>query len=71
MNTVCLVFPNGNRKEVILSVVPRTGEGIRLRNGHTSDSSLVVEYVMHETGMDGKEPVVLVAVRERANEPAI
>ncbi len=71
MITVCLVFPNGRRQEVILSGVPRVGEGIRLENGNQGTSSLMVEYVMWEEGIGGHEPSVLASVRERKNEPQI
>ncbi len=71
MITVCIVHPNGNRQEVILSGVPRVGEGIRLKNGRDSMSSLMVEYVMWEEGANGREPTVLASVRQRKNEPPI
>ncbi len=72
MIIVTLVYQNGNRQEVLLSGVPRTGEGIRLRESQTPSTSLVVEYVMwEEGGSGGQEPRVLTAVRERKNEPPI
>ncbi len=62
MTLVILLYPDGQRKEVILAGVPRVGETIRLRS---PCAPLVVEHVLWmESGNNGREPVVLVSVRQ-------
>jgi hypothetical protein len=57
---VILLYPDGQRKEIILATVPRENETIRLRDGQ----SLVVEHVLHMEAENGHEPAVLVSVRK-------
>ncbi len=59
MINVILLYPNGQRKEVILSGIPRKDETIRLRNGEV----LNVEHVLHMEANNGVEPDALVSVR--------
>lgn len=69
MITVMLLYPNGQRQDVLLAGVPRTGEHIRLDNGPSS-LSLVVEHVMWVEGHGrSPEPEVIVSVREAASPP--
>ena len=60
MNVVILLYPNGQRKEVILAGVPRVGETIRLK---ANDRPLDVENVLWMEADNGIEPVILVSVR--------
>jgi hypothetical protein len=56
-----IVYPNGQRQDVLLAGVPRVGEHIRLRNGPGQSPSYVVEHVLWIEG--APEPDVVVAVR--------
>jgi hypothetical protein len=57
---VILLYPDGMRKEVILSGIPRERETIRLRSGEV----LNVEHVLHMESGNGIEPDVLISVRK-------
>ncbi len=66
MITVQLSYPNGARQQILLSGVPRVGEGIRTKDQTTAEAPLVVEYVMWtEGGTNGTEPEVIVVVKPR------
>jgi hypothetical protein len=60
---VILLYPDGQRKEVILGGVPREGDRIRLR---AAAQPLVVEQVLWMEADNGIEPAVLVSVRAAA-----
>ena len=57
---VILLYPDGQREEVILAGVPREGETIRLNN---HGKPLTVEHVLWMEASNGHEPAVLVSVR--------
>jgi hypothetical protein len=57
---VILLYPDGQRREVILAGVPRVGETIRLRNER---KPLVIEHILWMESSNGAEPSVLVSVR--------
>lgn len=59
MRLVILLYPDGQRKEVILAGVPAAGDTIRLRNSPPLD----VEHVLWMESSNGQEPAVLVSVR--------
>lgn len=69
MITVVLLHPNGQRQEVLLAGVPRTGDHVRLING-VSGPSLVVEHVlwMEDRGA-APDPSVIVVVRPSIDSP--
>jgi hypothetical protein len=57
---VILLYPDGQRREVILAGVPAVGDTIRLRDS----GSLDVEHVLWmEGGGNGQEATALVSVR--------
>jgi hypothetical protein len=60
---VILLYPDGQRREVILAGVPRAGETIRLKDDRTR---LVIEHVLWMEASNGAEPSVLVSVRPAA-----
>jgi hypothetical protein len=60
---VKLLFPDGQRRDVILPGVPREGDSIRLKG---REKPLVVEQVMWMEADNGVEPIVLVSVRPSA-----
>lgn len=64
MILVVLLYPDGQRREVILAAVPRIGETIRLKGSH--DPLLVIEHVLWMEASNGLEPTVLVSVRHAA-----
>jgi hypothetical protein len=68
---VVLLYPDGERQEVVLSGVPREGELIRLRNGR-NDPRLLVQHVLWlEAFLPPPNPSVIVVVRpEHAAEAA-
>jgi hypothetical protein len=58
---VILLYPDGQRREVILEGIPRMGETIRLRCGDV----LNVEHVLHmEASGHEREPTALISVRQ-------
>jgi hypothetical protein len=57
---VILLYPDGQRSEIILAGVPRVGETIRLSVG---SSPLSVEHVLWMGASNGHEPSVLISVR--------
>jgi len=61
---VILLYPDGQRREVILAGVPRAGETIRLAAGN--GPPLVVEHVLWMQAANGHEPAVLISVRPAA-----
>lgn len=61
MILVILLYPNGQRKEVILAGVPAVGHNIQLRR---NDETLNVEHVLWMESSNGAEPSVLVSVRK-------
>lgn len=64
MISVTLSFPNGVRRDVLLSGVPRVGEQIRLRASQPNDSALLVQHVLWVEGGNGTgDPEVVVVVR--------
>lgn len=65
MLTVTIAYPNGQREEVLLAGVPRVGESIRLQTTPADEPALVVEAVLWQEGVGGKEPFIVVAVRPR------
>lgn len=60
MINVILLYPDGQRRELILSGIPFNGQTIRLRNGDV----LNVEHVLHMEAGNGVEPEVLISVRK-------
>ena len=58
-----LLYPDGQRREVILAGVPRVGETIMLKDDRTR---LVIEHVLWMESANGAEPAVLVSVRAAA-----
>jgi hypothetical protein len=60
---VILLYPDGQRKEVILAGVPRVGETVRLKGDR---HPLVIEHVLWMESSNGQEPAVLVSVRAAA-----
>ena len=66
MIRVIVSFPNRRQQEVLLAGVPRTGEGIQLRNGPDAATAPLWK-VEHVTWVEGEEsppePSVLVSVR--------
>ena len=60
---VILLYPDGQRREVILAGVPRAGDTIRLKDER---KPLVVEHVLWMESSNGVEPAVLVSVRPSA-----
>jgi hypothetical protein len=58
---VILLFPNGQRKEVILSATPRKGEQVLLEG---ANKALSVENVLWMEASNGHGPVALISVRE-------
>lgn len=58
-----LLYPDGQRKEVILAGVPVTGDTIRLKD---DPRSLVVEHRLWMESGNGAEPVALISVRPAA-----
>ena len=64
MIVVCLVYPNGQRQEVLLAGTPRVGDHVRLANADLGDPSLIVEQVLWQEALAGKvEPYVIIVVR--------
>lgn len=61
---VVLIYPNGDRDQVLLADVPRVGESIRRHSAVPNEPTLVVEHVlwMEANGGD-RSPSVLVSVR--------
>jgi hypothetical protein len=58
---VILLYPDGQRKEVILEGVPQKGDTIRLKGDMTA---LVVEHrLWMEGGGNGHAPATLISVR--------
>jgi hypothetical protein len=60
---VILLYPDGQRREVILSGIPDKGDTIRLRN---DNNVLVVEHRLWMESVNGVEPALLVSVRQAA-----
>lgn len=60
MILVILLYPDGQRREVILAGVPREGETIRLAS---EQMALTVEHVLWMEASNGQRPAVLVSVR--------
>jgi hypothetical protein len=66
---VTLAYPGGSRREVLLAGVPRKGEHVRVVSGRDQPDApvLVVESVTWVEGDEKPpEPIVIVAVRQRA-----
>jgi hypothetical protein len=60
---VILLYPDGQRREVILAGIPAKGDTIRLK----SDSqTLVVEHRLWMEASNGAEPMMLISVRKAA-----
>ena len=57
---VILLYPDGQRRKVILAGVPGKGDEILLRG---DDDRLVVEHRLWMESSNGREPGVLVSVR--------
>jgi hypothetical protein len=57
---VILLYPDGQRREVILAGVPIEGQTVRLRDDR---HPLMVEHVLWMESSNGQEPAVLVSVR--------
>jgi hypothetical protein len=57
---VILLYPDGQRREVILAGMPRVRDTIRLKNER---QPLTVEHVLWMEASNGHEPAVLVSVR--------
>lgn len=62
MITVIIEYPNYQRKEVLLSGVPRVGEHIRLKDCPVSGPPLIVDYVLWTE--DVRDPEVVVGVHK-------
>ena len=58
-----LLYPDGQRREVILSTIPTRGDTILLRG---DKKSLVVEHRLFMEASNGVEPAVLISVRPAA-----
>lgn len=58
-----LLYPNGQRREVILSTIPSEGDTILLRD---DKKPLVVEHRLFMEASNGAEPVALISVRHTA-----
>jgi hypothetical protein len=63
LTLVILLYPDGQRKEVILAGTPAAGDTIRLRH---DPRSLVVEHRLWMESSNGAEPIALVSVRPAA-----
>lgn len=65
-----LLYPNGQRQDVLLYDVPRVGEFIRLNDGKPNSPSLKVEHVLWcEGGGRTPEPDVIISVHSSKEEP--
>jgi hypothetical protein len=60
---VILLYPDGQRREVILAGIPVKGDTIRLAS---DPRSLVVEHRLWMESGNGAEPVALISVRKSA-----
>jgi hypothetical protein len=63
LTTVILLYPDGQRREVILTSIPAKGDTIRLKN---EPESLVVEHRLWMETANGDSPAVLISVRPAA-----
>ena len=61
MTLVILLYPNGQRREVVLSGIPQKGDTILLKR---ADRTLVVEHVLWMEASNGQQPNALLSVRE-------
>ena len=71
MITVTLQFPTDDLQEILLAGTPRIGDHIRLRSTEPGKSrDLIVEQVTWVEGSGrGKDPDILVSVREYPSRP--
>jgi hypothetical protein len=61
---VILLYPDGQRREVILATIPVEGDTIRLKDDR---QTLVVEHrLLMEAGNNGAEAIALISVRPAA-----
>jgi hypothetical protein len=60
LTLVILLYPDGQRREVILAVVPVTGDTILLKG---DKKPLVVEHRLLMEANNGVEPAALISVR--------
>jgi hypothetical protein len=60
---VILLYPDGQRREVILAGMPATGDTIRLKG---ESRPLVAEHRLWMESSNGIEPAVLISVRPAA-----
>jgi hypothetical protein len=61
---VLLLYPNGQRQDILLAGIPRVGEHVRLANGPDT-RSLVVEHVLWLEGSGrSPDPEVILSVRK-------
>jgi hypothetical protein len=63
LTLVILLYPDSQRREVILSCIPVKGDTILLKGEHTP---LVVEHRLLMEAANGAEPVALITVRPAA-----
>jgi hypothetical protein len=66
---VLLLYPNGQRQEILLAGIPRVGERIRLDDSKPTSSSLIVEQVLWVEGTGRTpDPEVILSVRKTPGE---
>jgi hypothetical protein len=66
---VLLLYPNGQRQDILLAGIPRVGERVRLANGVNAPPLVIEQVTWIEGSGRTPEPEVILSVRA-APDPA-